>query len=302
MYFHHKLQAEYEGSFRWGDQSVPVYTNSLGFKDRAVRDIPMASDRQRLLFIGDSFTFGVGYPYEKTFVGLIDKAYSSEGAGVEVLNAGVTSYSAAIYYWKVRYLLEGLGLNFDELHVYFDISDGADTIRHEGRLPLPPNDRSSWRLIKNRVDLFLKENSLLYRIILRDLIEMAIHSLREKLSNAAVPSSPPRAPERNNPATTVAGAAGEIEPAAPPAQPTKEVVCIVADCPWATMAQFYKEVDKWTIDPELHERWGKRGRWIHISSATVRFLRKASAGVLNPRHFLGVELMAQTRSAMSWAL
>ncbi|MAE43857.1 MAG: hypothetical protein CMF63_02500, partial [Magnetovibrio sp.] len=157
-------------------------------------------------------------------------------------------------------------------------------------------------MIKNRVDLFLKENSLLYRIILRDLIEMAIHSLREKLSNAAVPPSPPRAPERNNPATTVAGAAGEIEPAAPPAQPTKEVVCIVADCPWATMAQFYKEVDKWTIDPELHERWGKRGRWIHISSATVRFLRKASAGVLNPRHFLGVELMAQVRSAMSWAL
>ena len=40
-------------------------------------------------------------------------------------------------------------------------------------------------------------------------------------------------------------------------------------------------------------------RWIHISSAMLRFSRKASAGVLNPRHFLGVELIAQVSSSMS---
>ena len=39
--------------------------------------------------------------------------------------------------------------------------------------------------------------------------------------------------------------------------------------------------------------------WIHISSATFMFSRKASAGVLNPRHFLGVELMAHVNSLMS---
>ena len=47
-----------------------------------------------------------------------------------------------------------------------------------------------------------------------------------------------------------------------------------------------------------HLPFRRRG-WIHISSATFMFSRKASAGVLNPRHFLGVELMAHVNSLMS---
>ena len=43
--------------------------------------------------------------------------------------------------------------------------------------------------------------------------------------------------------------------------------------------------------------------WIHRSSEQhLRFSRKASAGVLKPRDFRGVELMAQVRSSMSRAV
>jgi hypothetical protein len=123
--FHHTLKANGQHSTqKWGTVSHPLHTNSLGFKDRVTREIPLQSSRYRLLFIGDSFTEGVGFPYEKTFVGLVDEALKAHN--VEVLNAAVTSYSPAIYFRKVEYLLKTVGLQFDHLMVFLDISDIVD--------------------------------------------------------------------------------------------------------------------------------------------------------------------------------
>ena len=44
----------------------------------------------------------------------------------EVLNAGVGSYSPIIYWRKIKYLIEDVGLRFDEVVVYIDISDAQD--------------------------------------------------------------------------------------------------------------------------------------------------------------------------------
>lgn len=101
-----------------------VYTNSLGFRDRAIREVSLISDKQRIIFIGDSFTEGLGMNYEDTFVGLIGKTLSKEE--VEVLNAGVVSYSPIIYWKKVKYLIENVGLKFNQLVVFLDISDAQD--------------------------------------------------------------------------------------------------------------------------------------------------------------------------------
>ncbi len=123
--FHHTLKANGQHSTEtWGVTSHPLHTNSLGFKDQVTREIPLHSSRYRLLFIGDSFTEGIGFPYEKTFVGLVDEALNAYN--VEVLNAAVSSYSPAIYFKKVEYLLKTVGLQFDHLIVFLDISDIAD--------------------------------------------------------------------------------------------------------------------------------------------------------------------------------
>ncbi len=98
-------------------------TNSLGFKDRSDRQIPLKSEKKRLLFIGDSVTEGIGLEYEKTFVGLIDDALKEK---YSILNAGVSSYSPIIYWKKVEDLINNTGLEFDELIVYLDISDIQD--------------------------------------------------------------------------------------------------------------------------------------------------------------------------------
>jgi hypothetical protein len=109
---------------RWGITKYPLRTNSLGFKDREAREVPLHSEAHRILFMGDSFTEGVGLEYGKTFVGIIGDALAEEG--VDVLNAAVSSYSPAIYWSKIRYLIETVGLEFDEVVVFIDISDAQN--------------------------------------------------------------------------------------------------------------------------------------------------------------------------------
>ncbi|MDR4494516.1 MAG: SGNH/GDSL hydrolase family protein [Nitrospirales bacterium] len=123
--FHHTLKPNDRHAVeKWGDRSHILSTNSLGFKDRTPRNVPLASPNVRLLFLGDSFTEGVGLEYEQTFVGLIDTALQPHN--IEVMNAGVASYSPAIYFKKTEYLLEQVGLKVDHVFVFLDISDIQD--------------------------------------------------------------------------------------------------------------------------------------------------------------------------------
>src|SRR5512140_858622 len=55
-YFHHALKKKVEAIEEWGNVRYPLITNSLGFKDYDARDIQRTTDKQRIIFIGDSFT------------------------------------------------------------------------------------------------------------------------------------------------------------------------------------------------------------------------------------------------------
>lgn len=123
--YHHDLAKNISISNSvWGYLTYPICTNSLGFKDRAVREVPLRSDKHRIVFIGDSFTEGTGFAYDDTFVGLIDGELSKKG--IEVFNAAVGSYSPIIYWKKIDYLINKAGFRFDELVVFLDISDIQD--------------------------------------------------------------------------------------------------------------------------------------------------------------------------------
>jgi hypothetical protein len=122
--YHHDLRKLVDRDGVWGTARYRVRTNSLGFKDREAREVSLTSSSRRLLLIGDSFTEGVGVEYGDTFAGIM--AESLAGEGIEVLNAAVISYSPAIYYSKIRYLIEEVGLEFDEVVVFIDISDIED--------------------------------------------------------------------------------------------------------------------------------------------------------------------------------
>lgn len=119
--FHHGLAPSVTQVDRWGNIGYPLFTNSLGLRDARVRDLPLIGQGRRIAFIGDSFTEGVGFPWEQTFVGRV--AAALEPRGVEVLNLGVSSYSPVLYYKKVEQLVVRQGLRFDELVVFVDTGD-----------------------------------------------------------------------------------------------------------------------------------------------------------------------------------
>jgi hypothetical protein len=113
---------------RWGPLVASYRIDSLGFRDRAVRQVPLTSADWRVVLIGDSFTEGIGVAYEDTFAGLTAAALAP--SGVEVLNAGAASFSPIIYLRRVRNLVEEVGLRFDHLVVFVDIGDIQDEVTY----------------------------------------------------------------------------------------------------------------------------------------------------------------------------
>jgi hypothetical protein len=123
--YDHGFAANFDGYDVWGELRYRLITDSLGFKDAAVRKVPLKSDSRRILLIGDSFTEGIGMSFEDSFAGMLYRAGQQRSGKIEFLNAGVASYSPSIYYKKVKYLLES-GLQFDEVVLFSDTSDVTD--------------------------------------------------------------------------------------------------------------------------------------------------------------------------------
>jgi lysophospholipase L1-like esterase len=126
--YHHDLKRNaYSDSAIWGGKKYTVHTDSLGFKSDRVKNTPATADNRRILIIGDSFTEGLGVEHVDTFAGRIAAALAPQG--VDVFNAGVSSYSPIIYWRKTKYLIEDVGLQFQDIVVYLDISDIEDEAR-----------------------------------------------------------------------------------------------------------------------------------------------------------------------------
>lgn len=128
-YYHHGLSPNKSVLTKWGEIEYSLYTNSLGFRDFSVRDVPLKSDKKRLLIMGDSHTEAVGVPFEKSFTGTLISL--SDTSKVDILNGAAVSYSPRLYYLKTKYLIEHVGLDIDELYVFIDISDIQNEIAYQ---------------------------------------------------------------------------------------------------------------------------------------------------------------------------
>ena len=120
--YHHDLQPNVDAEVRWGELKHRLCTDGNGFKNPCDLSAEKRNNKQfDVAFIGDSFTEGMGYPYEQTFVGL----YATSHPDLRVANLAVSSYSPSIYLKKVEYLLTH-GYSFKTLVVLPDISDIQD--------------------------------------------------------------------------------------------------------------------------------------------------------------------------------
>jgi hypothetical protein len=95
-------------------------TNSLGFRDKQIREVPPIDTKPRVLMLGDSFTEGM-VAWNDSFVGQIAANFPQ----YDFLNGGVGGYSPSNYLNTARMALSE-GVNFDEAIVFIDISDAQD--------------------------------------------------------------------------------------------------------------------------------------------------------------------------------
>lgn len=119
--YHHGLRSNASVQDSFGHLSYPFFSNSLGMRDGSVREAPPGKSGPRILLIGDSFTEGVGLPWEKTFAGILASQLGAKG--VEVLNSGVNSYCPILFKARLKYLFDQQGLEVDRVVALIDISD-----------------------------------------------------------------------------------------------------------------------------------------------------------------------------------
>ncbi len=216
-YYHHDLKKSYKLNRHIENRRFTLYTNSLGFIDASNRNVPLKSDKFRILFMGDSFTEGIGYPYDQTFVGLLAK--HADPAIVEVLNAGVRSYSPKLYYLKTKYLVETLGLKFNHIYVLIDISDIQDEIAYENYVP----GDLSYRLA--RCDVWLKDHFISYRQLTENIFGEALSEFRQKVFGT-------------DDMIHAWGSRRDL---------------------WGDVIDYVRERGEWLTNEEVYNKWGKRG-------------------------------------------
>ncbi len=76
-------------------QGTDIRLNNWGLRGPAVG--PRRPDVRRILVLGSSITLGWGVPEAQTLTQLLEQHFRSDGAEVEVLNAGIGNYNAARY-------------------------------------------------------------------------------------------------------------------------------------------------------------------------------------------------------------
>ncbi len=173
--YHHSFKEEVDTFDYWGSYKYKFFTNSLGFKDKSNRKINKETNhKQRIIIIGDSFTEGIGFKYEDTFLGLLDNQMLNQN--IEILNAGVASQSPIIYFKKIKHLIEVKKIKFNELIVFLDISDIPDEFYYN--INFDSNDIKKFSL-RNYLQEFFIQNISTYLFF--DIIFTKINIIKENL-------------------------------------------------------------------------------------------------------------------------
>lgn len=116
----YELKHNFRGRDYWGNEIYPVYTDEFSF--RTAGDGPPKPGPAAVIFLGDSFSYGVNGPWDDTFIGMYDRSVP-----VRIANAGVPSYSPTPYLHRYRQALaDGAMRSSHVVVVALDISDVHD--------------------------------------------------------------------------------------------------------------------------------------------------------------------------------
>lgn len=128
--FHHILLANCKGVVAAkGDFSVTFTTNSFGMRNQEIK-MKKPKDTFRILVLGDSFTEGWGVNDNDTYSAIMQSIFMKQQKKIEVLNAGVGSYSP---YLELHYLVKkGIALDPDLVIMMVSTNDLHDDYLYGG--------------------------------------------------------------------------------------------------------------------------------------------------------------------------
>lgn len=117
----YELKRDFSGFDSWGNKVYPVKTDHFGFRvDDHQESFPV--NLAGVIFLGDSYTYGINGSWSETFVGMLEKKL-----GRHVINAGVSSYSPTVYLYQYQKALDAKILApRHSVVVALDISDIQD--------------------------------------------------------------------------------------------------------------------------------------------------------------------------------
>ena len=162
------LAPDFSGESRYGKNYFYVKTDKNGFRINHLIDKQESKNSffgEKIFFIGDSFIFGVGLDWEKSFVGILKKDFK-----INAINAGVNSYSPTTYKYKLKSMIDqGLISKNQKIVIGLDISDVFD-------------EATRWTEYKGKPAIIQEVNRLYKKNLSESLINKA-SSLKNKNKN-----------------------------------------------------------------------------------------------------------------------
>ncbi len=141
---------------------VEYKVNAVGLRDNSTHEHRPNAGTTRILLVGDSFTFGWGVPYDRTWPVLLEQGLHERGENVEIIKAGVPGYSTD---QELEYL-KRLSTSFKPDWVFLvfaanDLFDNAPIGQRSSSLPGIGNAENSKVLVPFEIDLVTLAERLL---------------------------------------------------------------------------------------------------------------------------------------------
>jgi len=125
---HHKLEADQVLPNGFGTKAT---LNKYGLRGSEFT-LEKKPGVERVLFLGDSFTWGSGVEDDENFPAMMDAYLNEHRFPVEVLNGGFASYSPLLHY--LRFRDEFVLIKPDHVFLFYDLTDLQDDFNYERHL------------------------------------------------------------------------------------------------------------------------------------------------------------------------
>lgn len=135
--FHHSQKPGLSTRFVSSEWDTAVDINSLGLRDDEVAPKPPGTTR--VVVVGDSYTFGYGVEASEAFPSVVEQLCAEGGWPVDVVNAGIPSYSPTLEYLLLRE--RWADLQPDIVVLALDMSDFQDDLWFEDLAVYGPHGR-----------------------------------------------------------------------------------------------------------------------------------------------------------------